>query len=54
MRRAQDRMRQRIHNLVDELHWKVARWLTNNYQVILLPIFETQGHDPSGWTQNTQ
>ena len=42
MRRAQDRMRQRIHNLVDELHWKVARWLTNNYQVILLPIFETQ------------
>ena len=43
MRRAQDRMRQRIHNLVDELHWKVARWLTNNYQVILLPIFET--HD---------
>ena len=42
MRRAQARMRQRIHNLVDELHWQMARWLTNNYQVILLPTFETQ------------
>ena len=35
-------MRQRIVSLVDELHWQVARWLTNNYQVILLPTFETQ------------
>ena len=42
MRWAQARMRQRIVNLVDELHWQVARWLTNNYQVILLPTFETQ------------
>ena len=43
MRWAQARLRQRIINLVDELHWKVVRWLTNNYQVILLPTFET--HD---------
>ena len=42
MRRAPARMRQRIVNLVDELHWQTARWLTNNYQVILLPTFETQ------------
>ena len=42
MRRAQARLRQRIHNLVDELHWQVARWLTGNYKVILLPTFETQ------------
>ena len=42
MRRAQARIRQRIHNLVDELHWQTARWLTNNYQAILLPTFETQ------------
>ena len=42
MRRAQARMRQRIHNLVDELHWQMARWLTGNYKVILLPTFETQ------------
>ena len=42
MRRAQARMRQRITNLVDELHWQLARWLTSNYRIILLPTFETQ------------
>ena len=42
MRRAQARMRQRIINLVDELHWQTARWLTSTYQIILLPTFETQ------------
>ena len=36
MRRAQAHMRQRITNLVDELHWQAARWLTSNYKVILL------------------
>ena len=36
------RLRQRIINLVDELHWQTARWLTGNYKVILLPTFETQ------------
>ena len=40
MRSAQARMRQRITNLVDELHWQLARWLTGNYKVILLPTFE--------------
>ena len=43
MHSAQARMRQRITNLVDELHWQVARWLTSNYRIILLPTFET--HD---------
>ena len=43
MRWAQARMRQRITNLVDELHWQLARWLTSNYRIILLPTFET--HD---------
>ena len=42
MRRAQAKLRQRIVNLVDELHWQVARWLTGNYKVILLPTFATQ------------
>ena len=42
MRSAQARMRQRITNLVDELHWQLARWLTSNYRIILLPTFETQ------------
>ncbi len=43
MRKAQARMRQRITNLVDELHWQAARWLTSTYGIILLPTFET--HD---------
>ena len=42
MSNAQARMRQRITNLVDELHWQLARWLTSNYRIILLPTFETQ------------
>ena len=42
MRSAQARTRQRITNLVDELHWQLARWLTSNYRIILLPTFETQ------------
>ena len=42
MRKAQANLRQRIINLVDELHWQTARWLTSNYKVILLPTFETQ------------
>ena len=42
MRKAQARLRQRIINLVDELHWQSARWLTGTYKVILLPAFETQ------------
>ena len=42
MRRAQARLRQKIVNLVDELHWQTARWLTSNYKLILLPTFETQ------------
>ena len=42
MRGAQGRLRQKIINLVDELHWQTARWLTSNYKVILLPTFDTQ------------
>ena len=42
MRRAQQRARQRIINLIDELHWQVARWLTSHYRIILLPTFQTQ------------
>ena len=39
--RAAGRMRTRIRNLVDELHHKAARFLVDNYDVILLPTFET-------------
>ena len=51
MRKAQARMRQKIINLVDELHWQCARWLTSNYRVILLPKFETQSMTRRGERQ---
>lgn len=43
MRRAANRTRNRIRNLVDELHKKVARYLVDNFDIILLPTFETSG-----------
>ena len=39
--RAASRMRVRIGNLTDELHHQAARWLVDNFDVILLPTFET-------------
>ena len=41
MRRAANRIRLRIENLVNELHRQAARFLVVNYNVILLPSFET-------------
>ena len=41
MRRAAARMTVRIWNLVNELHHKTARYLVDNFDVILLPAFET-------------
>ncbi len=41
MRRAANRIRTRIRNLVDELHHKVARYLVDTFDIILLPTFET-------------
>jgi putative transposase len=41
MRRASERIRSKIQNLVDELHKKAAHFLTTNYRVIFLPTFET-------------
>lgn len=38
---AMARLRTRIHSLVIELHWKIARFLTDNFDVILLPTFES-------------
>ena len=42
MRKAAKRLRCRIRNLIDELHKKVARWLVDTFDIILLPTFETQ------------
>lgn len=36
-----NRLRFKLHNLVDELHWKTINYLVRNYRVILLPSFET-------------
>jgi putative transposase len=41
MRKAQQRMRNKISDLVDELHHKTARFLVANFDVILLPTFDT-------------
>ncbi len=41
LRMASFRLRQKIRNLVDELHKQVACYLTHNYTVIFLPTFKT-------------
>jgi putative transposase len=41
MRRALQKQRQRIKNLVDDMHKKLCRELINEYDVILLPEFRT-------------
>ena len=41
MRRAANRMRLKIENLAQELHRQTARFLVDNFDVILLPGFET-------------
>jgi putative transposase len=42
LRRASFRVRNKIRNLVDELHHQVAHYLVSNYKVIFLPTFETK------------
>jgi len=41
MRKAARRMVIKIQNLINELHHKTARFLVDNFDVILLPTFET-------------
>ncbi|NEO93405.1 MAG: transposase [Moorea sp. SIO3G5] len=41
MRKAARRITIKIQNLIDELHHKTARFLVDNFDVILLPTFET-------------
>ena len=42
MRKAASRMRWKIRDLISELHHKAAKFLTDNFDVIFLPKFETQ------------
>jgi putative transposase len=39
MDKAIERSRQRIHHLVDEVHWKTIHFLKNNFNNIILPPF---------------
>jgi putative transposase len=41
MAKATKRMRAKIYHLIQELHHKAAKFLTDNFDVILLPEFET-------------
>lgn len=41
MKRAADRLRWKIKDLVSELHHKAARFFVDNFDVIFLPTFET-------------
>jgi len=41
MKKAQSRIRKQIKNLIKEIHFKTARFLVDNFDVILLPTFET-------------
>ena len=42
LRKAANRIKVKIRNLVDELHKKIAHFLVTNFDIILLPTFETQ------------
>jgi putative transposase len=42
MRKAARRIQERIRDLITEVHRKLARFLCSNYQVILLPEFNTK------------
>ena len=39
MRRAQARIRQKIRNLIDEVHRKTALWLVQTFDAIIIPPF---------------
>lgn len=42
LRKACKAKRKRIHNLVKDMHYKIANFLCSNYKTILLPEFKTQ------------
>ena len=41
MRKAADRMRWKIRDLIDEIHHKAALFLVKNFDIIIIPKFET-------------
>lgn len=43
LKRSVFRLRHKLHDLVDELHWKVITYLVHHYRVIYLPTFGVSG-----------
>ena len=42
MKRALAKIRHKVKNLTNELHWKLANYLTKNYNTIIIPEFESK------------
>ena len=42
LRRVANRIHFKIRNLIDEVHKKMVKWLLSNYDLVLLPDFNTQ------------
>ena len=41
LKKAADKLRTKIYNLINEIHHQAANWLTKNFGLILLPTFST-------------
>jgi putative transposase len=41
LKKAANKIRLKIRNLISELHWKTIKFLLDNFDIILLPTFET-------------
>jgi putative transposase len=42
LKKAENRLRYKIKNLVDEVHWKIISHLTKHFQNIIIPPFEVK------------
>jgi putative transposase len=52
MRRAAQRMRVKIRDLIDEAHKQIAHYLTRNYRLIFLPTSLDFRHGCQGKAEN--
>jgi putative transposase len=48
LKRSLNRTYHRMHDLVDELHWKCINYLVHNFSVIVFPPFEVKGMTKKG------
>ncbi|MEZ5672152.1 MAG: hypothetical protein R3E08_07090 [Thiotrichaceae bacterium] len=42
MKKAAERMRWKLYDLIDDLHKKTARFLCTTFDTVFIPTFETQ------------